>query len=613
MGIVLIVIGVAVNVWSVGRLLSPDGIIESNSLKIRIFGLELFTIILGGGVIKHRHTKQAIRLKNMALISTGNLLIVMGIFVNEWLLGVYSQREHRIVWIFNILGVFIGILTLKWQDKFIQYLNRDTIIGRFIEIVLALFCVAFIAVVFVVSISSIFFPYELEWVESACLNMVERIYNGASLYTKPSLNYAPLIYTPLYFYIGGYIAKLFDLARSLPLLRLTSFIFFILTIISMMVFIIKETDNWKAALIGIGVYSACFELSGAWYHIARVDSMFVFFWFIGILVLFKSVTHWHLMLSVMFLFFSYLTKQTAILYLPFLVLYIAIFKRRFCVHFIGMIGILIGGTTLILNNYTHGWYVFYIFKFQVQRGFKITNVLNYLDRFLLSMMIFAVMFVLLLFIIIYHRKKIKLHRYLVFYPYIGFVSFVITATAITQPGGYDNNMMPTYLWIALLLSIFFNFFQKAKLYSAKIMYNFILCLLFITVIYNPLKYIPRQDDYIAGKHIEDTISKIPGEVWIPHTTSYYFLTQKTIYAHQATLWDIQQSDMTQYKTLLDEQINQAIKQKKFNAVILEKMDGDIQKLLIEQGYHAKHLFPESNNSLYTKTGSKQRPEVIFYR
>lgn len=127
-GILLIFLGIVVNAWSIGRLLSPNGIIESNSLKIRIFGLEILTVIIGILLIKHRHTKLVIHLKNTFLMSIGVILILSGIVINEWFLGIYSHYGQRIIWMFNIITVFIGVVILTYQHKLIKYLNSCSVV-----------------------------------------------------------------------------------------------------------------------------------------------------------------------------------------------------------------------------------------------------------------------------------------------------------------------------------------------------------------------------------------------------------------------------------------------------------------------------------------------------
>ena len=51
------------------------------------------------------------------------------------------------------------------------------------------------------------FPFELESVEGHCLQQVGRVLDGQPLYVAPSLDFVPLIYMPLYFYLAGYWAR----------------------------------------------------------------------------------------------------------------------------------------------------------------------------------------------------------------------------------------------------------------------------------------------------------------------------------------------------------------------------------------------------------------------
>ena len=111
--------------------------------------------------------------------------------------------------------------------------------------------------------------------EGASFLQVLRILSGHPLYTQPSIEYIPLIYPPLYFYVSALVAKIMGVG-FMPL-RLVSVLAFIGCLLFVYRIIELITKNNHVSLIGVGFFAATYPLSGAWFDIARVDTLFVFF------------------------------------------------------------------------------------------------------------------------------------------------------------------------------------------------------------------------------------------------------------------------------------------------------------------------------------------------
>src|SRR5262249_3960426 len=52
------------------------------------------------------------------------------------------------------------------------------------------------------------YPFELEWIEGAVLDTVQRALDGKSLYPPPSIEFVALNYTPLYYHVCAWVARL---------------------------------------------------------------------------------------------------------------------------------------------------------------------------------------------------------------------------------------------------------------------------------------------------------------------------------------------------------------------------------------------------------------------
>ena len=60
------------------------------------------------------------------------------------------------------------------------------------------------------------YPFALEWMEGGSVDHVRRILAGRPIYIEPTLEFAPFIYTPLYFYLGAAVASVAGVDFAAP-------------------------------------------------------------------------------------------------------------------------------------------------------------------------------------------------------------------------------------------------------------------------------------------------------------------------------------------------------------------------------------------------------------
>jgi hypothetical protein len=73
-----------------------------------------------------------------------------------------------------------------------------------------------------VAVTRIPFPFTLEWMEGGSLVQVSRILSGELLYVRPSMDFIPQVYPPLFFYVAALASEF--LGTSFAALRLVSFL-----------------------------------------------------------------------------------------------------------------------------------------------------------------------------------------------------------------------------------------------------------------------------------------------------------------------------------------------------------------------------------------------------
>ena len=59
------------------------------------------------------------------------------------------------------------------------------------------------------------YPYDVEWMEGGLLHHAQRISEGDGIYTKPSVEFIPYLYTPLYPALLSTLGKVFGLSYGL--------------------------------------------------------------------------------------------------------------------------------------------------------------------------------------------------------------------------------------------------------------------------------------------------------------------------------------------------------------------------------------------------------------
>jgi hypothetical protein len=109
-------------------------------------------------------------------------------------------------------------------------------------------------------------PFALEWQEPAMLEHSLRIAAGEPLYVRPSIEFAPFPYPPLFPLAGALSVSL--LGPSLMALRLVSLLGIVLLGASLL-----RSFKGVAGVMVVGWWAATYGWSGFWVDVARVDTL----------------------------------------------------------------------------------------------------------------------------------------------------------------------------------------------------------------------------------------------------------------------------------------------------------------------------------------------------
>ena len=168
----------------------------------------------------------------------------------------------------------------------------------------------YLVVYILIALSRMTYPYQLEWMEGGAVDHVRRILTGHQLYGKPSLSFTTFIYTPLYFYVSAIVTTFIGIGFA-PL-RCVSFASSLGCFIIIFLFVKRETRCIICSMLSVGFFAATFHMSGAWFDIARVDSLFLLLLLVSIYVFRGHTSDKTLCFAGILIGLSFLTKQTAL-------------------------------------------------------------------------------------------------------------------------------------------------------------------------------------------------------------------------------------------------------------------------------------------------------------
>ena len=203
------------------------------------------------------------------------------------------------------------------------------------------------------------YPFELDWMEGGSVELAARVLHGQSLYVSPSLAFVGWTYPPLYYWASAAVASLTGIG-FLPL-RLVSIAGSALAMGALAGIVLRHTGDRVAAIVAAGLFAATFALTGAWFDVGRVDALFTGLTLLTLLVGARCDSGWAGVLTGALAFLAAFTKQSALIALVPALLVLAVTHRRAGLAALVTLAVLFGGSVLLLDAATGGWYRYYVF------------------------------------------------------------------------------------------------------------------------------------------------------------------------------------------------------------------------------------------------------------
>jgi len=231
------------------------------------------------------------------------------------------------------------------------------------------------------------YPSELEWMEGGMVAHAVRLEQGQPIYAPPSLDFVPFFYTPGYPALMWLLAPLFG-GLSLTVGRVIS-ISATLALLALIYHSVQRELSLASrggpalsplsrrlyALLGVGIYMGLYRTTGAFYDIARPDSLAALLTALVIYLGRSSEGARSALIAAALMSLAFFTKQTAsVFYLAVGLYWLTRSLRDGLIYLLGTLSLCAAGC-YVLNQQSDGAFWSYIFEGHQGHIFYWKNIL----------------------------------------------------------------------------------------------------------------------------------------------------------------------------------------------------------------------------------------------
>jgi len=400
-------------------------------------------------------------------------------------------------------------------------------------------------------------PYELEWLEGGALEHVRRVLHRQTLYPPPSVEFVSYTYPPLYFWVSAAVAKVTGLS-FLPL-RLVSLVSSLATMGVVGRAVRVETGRWWPGAVVAGIFAAAFRATGAWYDIARVDSLFVVLLVAGLLAAVRAASWRAGLIAGVLVGLAALTKQTAALAAVPVGVYLLVRRPRVGVAFVGSAFALAGGVSLGLNISSHGWYRFSVVDVLVGHPVERSAIVGFWGKDLA-----AHLWPSLLVLAVGARRLGPRWA-----PHLCVAGGLVGAAWVSRlhTGGYDNVLIPAFVAVLVLAGIAGA--RLAESPRACVALAALVLVQLALLAYSPRPQIPTARDRAAGRALVAALRAVPGDVLVMSHPYYGVLAGKAPHAQAGAAIDVLRTHQRRPRRLLSASIAGAVRSQRFDVIVFD--------------------------------------------
>ena len=420
------------------------------------------------------------------------------------------------------------------------------------------------------------YPYDLEWMEGGMLCHALRLVQGLPIYAEPSGRFVPFAYTPLYPTTLWLLAPLFGLGY-LPA-RAVSVAAFLWALFAVHRFVRREGASHPVAFGAAALPAAAFGPTGAWYDLARVDSLFL-----GLVAAAVTVGGGkgkgtaRAVASAVLMTMAFFAKQTALPFAAALVLALALARRRAVLH-AAILAVLGGALLAWAHVASGGWFWTYVFGLHRRHAFHLLDAAIVTPARLLLLLgpgLFLVGWALL-------RARTP---GVLFTAGMAATGVLASALGAGTEWSYHNALIPGVYFIALAAGVAAAALESRHASAAALLLAAAVAAapgglaalaaqalpgawrvrLALPLGYDLRSVLPASSDRVRGDALIARLAAARGDVFVPAHSFYPHLAGKTTRLHAMNLADLEAAGMKVPWDLVDE-----IRQGRFSLVVVDR-------------------------------------------
>jgi hypothetical protein len=433
------------------------------------------------------------------------------------------------------------------------------------------------------------YPYELEWMEGGCVDAVQRILDGKSIYPEPSTEFIPFLYTPAYFYVSAAVAELTGIGY-LPL-RLTAYVALLGCLGMIWALVRRETGDGYAGALGALLFVAMYELTGSWFDVSRADSLYLLVQLVALFVLrFHSGTRGGLVLAGVLFFAAFFTKQTALFVglaaMGWSVLGLRWRAAWFIAPFVGLVAL----SSLAMQRLTDGWYVYYVFETPQTHPIWERYMFGLFWTDDLGKPLFAAIAVTLVYLLVARAREHasrSLFAGRFFWAPI-FLGLLVAGWWVRgHTGSFNNIVIPTYAAVALGFGMGIATVLRAAAERPGARGGALAVAIYVVALFqfawlgfDPRENVPTAEQWRAGDAFVAALAKLDGEVFVPAHPYLPTRAGKTSSSHLLSMKDC-------FTERVERELLSGIRARRWSAIVLErrweKIDAVLAENYVEKG------------------------------
>jgi hypothetical protein len=465
------------------------------------------------------------------------------------------------------------------------------------------------------------YPYDLEWMEGGMLHHAQRISDGKGIYTPPSVEFIPYLYTPLYPAVLAVIGKIFGIGygvgRAVSVLSLVG-----MGVVTWSSFrrVVDTESNPRftaamAACIAMGVFASGYPLMEGWYDLVRADTLFLFMVTLGVFLAARwsrgkaaGYGHRHIALVAVLMAMSFFCKQTGIFYVAWVGVIVVAMSWRRAPTYAAIAGVIGLGGVWLLNQVSHGWFWTYVYKMHQTHDFNKDRFWKSFDLILMhsksATAVLAAGILVVLVTAIVKRKIPAGARPLLLWAPTYAVSVVVGAVGWGTEFAHYNAFMPAFLHggiataaavLALAACVREFIPRRASATSLGILPGVVAlaaCAPLSWSLYQDRwqteRFVPSAADRAAGDALIARIEAINGDVWVPFHPWYSVLAGKPAFAHKMGL-----KDVTWRSSRIVDDLVPALTSHRFAAVVFDNRSVAAELPLLRTTYRPEEHFAKT--------------------